>query len=201
MTEDDAQDWCRAHLSVEAFDRLSDFVGMVIEENGRQNLISPASIDFIWARHVVDSMQLMLLAGNHAGPWLDIGTGGGFPGIVLAIAGCTPITMVEPRRKRAEFLGRCVDDLGIADAAVACMKVGQLAFTAGIITARAVAPVEKLLLGAAHCATTSTRWLLPRGTVDAAARSFLTARQTVFHVEQSLTHPESAILVIEGFRR
>lgn len=198
MTESDARDWVRERLSGEQFDRIERFVAMVIEENGRQNLISRASVDAIWFRHVADSLQLVEIAGGKSGPWLDIGTGGGFPGMVLAIAGAAPIMMVEPRRKRAEFLQHCVDHLEIADAIVRAEKVEQVAFEADVITARAVASMEKLLRAAAHCATTTTRWLLPRGTVDAAALSFLSAHEMVFHVEHSLTQENSAILVIDG---
>ncbi len=201
MTEDEARDWTRSRTTVEQFERLEAFVGRVIEENSRQNLISPASIPAIWTRHVVDSLQLRDLGGA-GGRWLDIGTGGGFPGMVLAIAGCRPMLLVEPRRKRAEFLQDGVAWLGLSDVSVAASKVEQIEWVADVITARAVASVEKLLLAAAHCATTKTRWLLPRGTVDAATLPSLSARhQLVFHVEQSLTHSDSAILILDGHNR
>ena len=199
MTEDEARDWVRARVSAEEFDALSQFVAWVVEENDRQNLISPASVPAIWVRHVVDSLQLRELAGGPSGSWLDIGTGGGFPGMVLAITGCAPIMLVEPRKKRAAFLDGCADRLGLSGVTVAACKVEQVDWIADVITARAVASVEKLLLAAAHCATTRTRWLLPRGTVDTAALPSLSARhQLVFHVEQSLTQSDSAILVLEG---
>jgi len=80
-------------------------------------------------------------------------------------------------------------------AEVAAAKVEQVDWVADVITARAVASVEKLLLAAAHCGTTSTRWLLPRGTVDVASLPALCARHhLVFHVKQSLTHPASSII-------
>lgn len=195
MTEEEARDWVRGRVDAAAFDRLERFVELVIAENERQNLISPATIATIWERHVVDSLQLLDIVSAGAGRWLDIGTGGGFPGMVLAIAGAQPMLMVEPRRKRATFLGECVTELGLANAKVATCKVEQVDWTADVITARAVASVEKLLLAAAHCATTSTRWLLPRGTVDVASLPALCARHhLVFHVKQSLTHPDSSII-------
>jgi len=195
MTEEEARDWAREQVDATAFAKLERFVDLVVAENERQNLISPATIATIWERHVVDSLQLLTIVPADAGRWLDIGTGGGFPGMVLAIAGAQPILMVEPRRKRAEFLSACVADLKLADARVAARKVEQVEWTTDVITARAVASVEKLLLAAAHCATTSTRWLLPRGTVDVASLPALCARhQLVFHVKQSLTHPDSSII-------
>lgn len=198
MTEIEAQDWVRQRVDALAFDRMMSFVDMVVTENGRQNLISPATIPAIWDRHVVDSLQLTEIAGSAAGRWLDIGTGGGFPGMVLAIAGCGPIMMVEPRRKRADFLAESIERLSLKDAQIAASKVENVEWTADVITARAVASVEKLLIAAAHCATKTTRWLLPRGTVDASSLPALCARhQLVFHVEQSLTRSDSSILVLE----
>ncbi|KQU52974.1 hypothetical protein ASG67_08915 [Sphingomonas sp. Leaf339] len=198
MTEIEAQEWVRQRVDARGFTRLSSFVEMVVTENGRQNLISPATVPAIWDRHVVDSLQLIEVAAGSAGRWLDIGTGGGFPGMVLAVAGCSPIMMVEPRRKRADFLAESIERLGLKDAHVAVSKVENLDWTADVITARAVASVEKLLLAAAHCATKKTRWLLPRGTVDASSLPALCARhQLVFHVEQSLTRSDSSILVLE----
>jgi 16S rRNA (guanine527-N7)-methyltransferase len=195
MTEDEARDWVRGLVDGATFDRLARFIDLVVAENERQNLISPATVATIWERHVVDSLQLLTIVPANVGRWLDIGTGGGFPGMVLAIAGARPIMMVEPRRKRATFLSDCVAEFGLAEAQVAASKVEQVDWIADVITARAVASVEKLLLAAAHCATTSTRWLLPRGTVDVASLPALCARHhLVFHVKQSLTHPGSSII-------
>ncbi len=118
--------------------------------------------------------------------------------MALAIANCGPIMMVEPRRKRADFLAESIERLSLTNAQVAAKKVENVDWTADIITARAVASAEKLLIAAAHCATTTTRWLLPRGTVDASSLPALCARyQLVFHVEQSLTRSDSSILVLE----
>ena len=200
MTEDEAQVWVRERVTAERFNQLETFAGMVIAENVRQNLIAPGTIPEIWARHIVDSLQLQAFASGER--WLDIGSGGGFPGMVLAIAGCRPMMLVEPRRKRAEFLQACVDALGLDHIHVATRKVEQVEWPADVITARAVASVEKLLLAAGHCATTHTRWLLPRGSGDAADVSALLTRQRrVFHVEHSVTHPDSMILVLEGTGR
>jgi len=80
-------------------------------------------------------------------------------------------------------------------------KVESVTATARIISARAVASLENLLRGAAHCATTETRWLLPRGRLDEAE---ITALQKpwhfMFHVEQSVTNPESSIVVLDRVR-
>lgn len=196
MTEDEARYWVETRLSAERVAMIETFATAVMEENARQNLISPASIPHVWARHVVDSLQL--LGRGRRGRWLDIGTGGGFPGMILALAGAS-VHMVEPRRKRATFLAAQVERFGLDDATVSCARVEQVRDVALNITARAVATVEKLLHAAAHCATSETRWLLPRGSVDDADLARLAAQhKLVFHVEQSLTQSGSAILILEG---
>ena len=198
MTEEDALAWTAERFDDRVIDRLRLFAAMVVEENQRQNLISPASIAFMWSRHLVDSLQLVAL-GAVPGCWLDIGTGGGFPGMVVAIARGGPTILVEPRRKRAEFLQRCAIELDMPNVRVEARKVEQVDATATIISARAVASVENLLRAAAHCATPRTRWLLPRGSIDRAELSAVASTsRMMFHVEQSVTHAGSSIVILEA---
>lgn len=198
MTEEEALGWVEERFDGAVIDRLRAFTAMVIEENTRQNLISPASIPSIWSRHVVDSLQLVSLVPS-LGAWMDIGTGGGFPGLVVAIARNAPMTLVEPRRRRAEFLQHCAELLELTAVRVEACKVERVTGTAAVISARAVATVENLLRAAKHCATPTTRWLLPRGSIDRAELSAaVTAHRMVFHVEQSLTHADSSIVILEA---
>jgi len=144
------------------------------------------------------------LADDAPGIWLDIGTGAGFPGLVVAALTDRPIHLVEPRRRRADFLTAAAIGLGIADRVIiSTSKVESVADqAAAVISARAVAPLVDLLASARHCATDGTIWLLPKG--KGAREEVATARRTwhgVFHVEQSITDPDSLIVLAKGVSR
>jgi chromosome partitioning protein len=188
VNDTEAQAWIGDRFGADAIERLSSFVALVIAENADQNLISPATVPAIWTRHVLDSAQLVPLAPA-TGDWLDIGTGGGFPGLVVALLRAAPTLLVEPRKRRAAFLEQCTDALGISDRVrVIASKVEVVSMTAAIISARAVASVENLLHAALPCATRETRWLLPRGRSGEADLAQLRQRwRGVFHMEQSGT--------------
>lgn len=196
MTEEEAKAWILAQFGRAAACRLTRFVDLLIEENGRQNLIAPSTLPSVWARHVVDSAQLVLM--GRAGRWVDIGTGGGFPGLVIALLWPDEVVMVEPRRRRADFLQNCVDRFGLRGSTVWAGKGETLHTEAASISARAVAPVEKLLQMGSRCARPTTRWVLPQGRFDESDLADLRKNwQGVFHVKQSLTDPDSSILIMD----
>jgi 16S rRNA (guanine527-N7)-methyltransferase len=200
MNETLAKEWIAARHGGSAVDRLSALVDLVIEENSRQNLIAPSTVPMIWQRHVVDSVQL--LQWDQPGSWIDIGTGGGFPGLAVAILRADPVIMVEPRAKRAAFLQECVGKLGLATASVAATKVEKVAAKGTIISARAVASLDRLFAAAHHCAGERCRWLLPKG--RSAGDDLQEARGSwffMFHVEQSVSDSEGQVIVAEELRR
>jgi 16S rRNA (guanine527-N7)-methyltransferase len=197
MTEDEARSWIGDRFGGEACDRVGRFLDIVLEEAMLQNLISPKTIPQIWLRHALDSAQLLPLAPPAWRTWLDIGTGAGFPGMVVALlVPDRQVTMVEPRRRRAEFLQRCLNLLGGDRAFVVADRAENLTIKADVISARAVAPTENLLRAAGQCAKAHTTWLLPRGQSGRAeASALMTLKGMMFHVEQSLTDSNSIILV------
>lgn len=199
MTEEEARAWVADRFGAGAVDRLAAYAGLLAEENGRQNLVAPSTLPMVWSRHLVDSAQLAAFAPAK-GLWLDIGSGGGLPGLVLALLLDRPFLLAEPRRLRAEFLTRAAAELGLAGRVeVAAERVEKLAIPAAVISARAVAGLESLLRAAGRCATPATTWILPRGQSGAAeiqASSML--RRAKFHVEQSLTDPAGTVLVASG---
>lgn len=203
MTEEEAQDWLLRNTSIsrEAQIRLAKFVDAVVTENAYQNLISATTLPFMWSRHVVDSAQLLELnPGTTSEPWLDLGTGAGFPGIIIGILTSNPIILVESRRKRFEFLGRQIETLGLANVDLHCGRLETLETRpVGIISARAFAPLARLFPLAHRFSRKDTVWLLPKGrTVREELESVRSSWQGVFHVKPSQTDAEASIIVATG---
>jgi 16S rRNA (guanine527-N7)-methyltransferase len=133
-------------VSRETTERLDRFVSLVVERNRMTNLIAASTVPHIWTRHVADSLQLLSLAQGRI--WADLGSGGGFPG--LAIACALPehtVHLVESRERKAAFLTEAVQTVGLP-AVVHTARIEDIAERLppiDIVTARAVAPLPKLL--------------------------------------------------------
>ena len=205
--EDAARAWLRAVPGCDeaAIARLEAFVALLREENARQNLVSAASLDHVWVRHIADSAQLLDVSrgtsGQKSGAWLDLGTGAGFPGIVVALLDpAREVVMVESRTKRAAWLQGVIDSFGLSAARVIGSRLEVVpAFDAAIISARAFAPLERLVALAARFSTPQTRWLLPRGRNGAKELGEMPKTiKAMFHVERSITDAGSVILIGAG---
>ena len=187
-------------VSRETFKKLELYVDLLREETKRQNLISASTFDRLWERHILDSAQLVRFDPRPASSWADIGSGAGLPGIVIACLVTGPVTLIEPRRLRADFLHKLVESLQL-NAKVFGGKVERAGGEYDVITARAVAPLAKLLKISAHLSTRNTVWALPKG--RGAERELAEAKeawQGTSHVEQSVTDADSRIGVATGVR-
>jgi 16S rRNA (guanine527-N7)-methyltransferase len=188
------------NVSRETFEKLSEYVALLRTENARQNLISAATLDDLWERHVLDSAQLARFEPRAGASWIDIGSGAGLPGIVIATLVDGPVTLVEPRRLRAEFLHKVAESLQLR-VTVERAKAERIRGTFDVITARAVAPLARLLEISAHLSTRNTIWALPKGhsgerELDEARKAW----QGSFHLEPSVTDAKSSIVVGTGVR-
>jgi 16S rRNA (guanine527-N7)-methyltransferase len=196
-------DILRADVPRETFERLQRYVALLVEENDRQNLIARSTVDEIWQRHIIDSAQIVGFAPRPDSSWLDIGSGAGLPGLVIAILTNGPVALVEPRKLRAEFLQQAADTLGLSQrVTVHAAKAERITGTFDVITARAVASLEALLRISRHLSTDKTRWLFPKGKsvqseLDEARRTW----QGEFRLEPSRTDPEAAIIIAEHVQR
>jgi len=190
-------------VSRETLDRLNRYVSLLLEENERQNLIGRSTLDQVWQRHVLDSAQLVRFAPRPDSSWLDIGSGAGLPGLVVAILTEGPVALVEPRRLRVEFLQRAANALGLGErVAVYAARAERITGTFDVITARAVASLDDLLRISLHLSTDKSVWLFPKG--KSAKSELAEARrswQGDFRLEPSVTSSEAAILVASKVRR
>jgi len=204
VTEDEGKAWLAARdVSRETIAALERFAGLLVEENGRQNLVSAATIPHLWARHIVDSAQLLDIAPG-TGSWIDLGSGPGFPGLIVAAIGNRPVTLVEERARRAQFLREAAAILGVAHlATIVATKVERVpAEPHGVISARAFAPLARLLNVAEHLANAKTHWLLPKGRgAEAELAGLDRSWQGSFEIVPSITDPDSAIIVATNVLR
>jgi 16S rRNA (guanine527-N7)-methyltransferase len=170
----------------------------------RMNLVGPATLPDLWRRHFVDSAQLLPLAGRGK-TWLDIGAGGGFPGLVIALLDPTArLTLVESIAKKCGFLRAVAEATGTADwVTIANVRIEALPRqTFDIITARACAALSQLFDWGLRFAGPSTLWVLPKGArvqeeIEAASQAFVFERELV----ASRTEPAARIVLARGVRR
>ncbi|RYD62867.1 MAG: 16S rRNA (guanine(527)-N(7))-methyltransferase RsmG [Sphingomonadales bacterium] len=201
MTEDEARNWIRARYDVSRETCLAQFADMLREAAAHQNLVAPSTLHQIWSRHFVDSAQLLDHVGAASGIWLDIGSGAGLPGIVLAILRDAPVELVEPRKLRTAFLEQAVATLGLRNARVLTAKVERSHGHAAIVTARAVGSLDTLFRIAAHRTDSSTIWVLPKGrNAYSEVEDAKLWWQGSFHVEPSVTAPDSLIVIAKEVR-
>ena len=187
----------------ETLERLDAFEALLRCENERQNLVSKASLDHLWQRHILDSAQLTRFAPSQARSWLDLGTGAGFPGLLVPLFHPASVILVESRRLRSEFLRTAACVLGvetrveILDSSLERVPTRPV----DVISARAFAPLPRLLALAARFSTPGTVWILPKGRnakseLEAARSSW----QGDFRLEPSVTDAEAGIVVASRVR-
>lgn len=203
--DEEARGWlaARPEWTAQAGERLGRLVALLAEENARQNLVSATSLADVWRRHIADSAQLLAYVPRETSlVWLDLGTGAGFPGLVVAaLRPDISVTLVESRTRRVDWLQRVVEELDLSRTVVAGSRVELLDDRKfGVISARAFAPLPRLLDLSARFSTADTLWLLPKGRSAQQELHELTGWRHMFHVEPSLTDPESGIVVgtVEG---
>ncbi|MFP5328795.1 MAG: 16S rRNA (guanine(527)-N(7))-methyltransferase RsmG [Alphaproteobacteria bacterium] len=186
----------------ETCDRLREYAALLTAEALRQNLVSRGTLETLWERHILDSAQLLRFETKPGASWADIGSGAGLPGLVIAILSQGPVTLIEPRRLRTEFLGRVIHALGLADrVTVFAGRAENASGSFDVITARAVAPLDRLLGLSTHLSTGKTLWVLPKGR---SAQSELAEARKRWHCEAqivaSLTDPDAGILLVRDVK-
>lgn len=192
-------------VSRETIARLDAFVACLLRARLRTNLIAASTVPQIWTRHVADSLQLLPLAPN-ANVWIDLGSGAGFPGVVIACALAERpgaiVHLVESTRKKCAFLREAIAATG-APAIVHCERIEDFARNAvanvDVITARALAPMPVLLGYVQPLLKTGAQALLLKGQ-DVEAE--LTEAAKYWNIESALvaskTSASGKIVIIRG---
>tara|TARA_R110002110_G_scaffold109418_20_gene272988 strand:+ start:1872 stop:2501 length:630 start_codon:yes stop_codon:yes gene_type:complete len=187
-------------VSRETIGRLTIYAELLIKWNARINLISPKTVADLWQRHIIDSLQLLPHVPG-AGPVADIGSGAGFPGLMLAVAGVEDVHLIESDQRKCAFLREAARLTG-AEITLHPERVEECgALKAGVITSRACASVGKLLELGQFIATEKTQCLFLKGQhideelTEAHKKWFIEA-----HRVPSMTDPDGIILKIGAFR-
>ncbi|WP_207791732.1 16S rRNA (guanine(527)-N(7))-methyltransferase RsmG [Sandaracinobacteroides hominis] len=176
-------------------DSLTGYEALLLDWQTRMNLVGPATLSDVWGRHFADSAQLSRLIPQGRS-WLDIGAGGGFPGLVLSAMGWGQFTLVDSIAKKCRFLEAVRDELKL-DARIICARVESLP-TLGVevATARAAAPLATLFEWAIRHVRPGGTFVFPKGRrwaeeVEDARKLFNFDLET----HPSITDAEARILV------
>lgn len=161
-------------------DRLALFVAEIGRWSRGLNLVSRGDLSSIWERHVLDSVQLAPLIPAAVDRAIDIGSGGGFPGLVLSIVTGLSFDLIEADQRKSAFLREAARITG-APARVHAKRIeAAMLPPAPLVTARALAPVGKLLEISRHLATEESFFLFPKGVT---ANEELTAAEAKWNMQ------------------
>ena len=195
------------NVSRETEDRLLAFADLLGKWTRKINLISKSSTSDIWERHILDSVQIYDLAPNTFSLWLDIGSGGGLPGVVVAaiaaqFAPDARIAMIESDQRKAAFLRTALRELGLSGDVLAGRIDGVPPMGADVLSARALAPLKQLLAFAENHLKPGGAAIFPKG--KTAEQEIADASTNwLFQIEKhaSMTDAEARILVIKDIKR
>lgn len=153
------------NVSRETFARLEIFVDLLKKWTPRINLVSKATLDNPWDRHIRDSLQVLAAAEGTTGPWVDLGSGGGLPGLVIALcqAEDRPVTLIESDTRKATFLRTVLRETNTKATVLAERIETAPPQSATIVSARALAPLPKLLEYSVRHLRHDGLALLPKG--------------------------------------
>jgi 16S rRNA (guanine527-N7)-methyltransferase len=190
-------------VSRETAARLDRFVGLFLTWQRKVNLVASSTVGTLWTRHIADSLQLVRLAPE-ATTWLDLGSGGGFPGLVIACALADTagrrVHLVESNARKAAFLREATRILNLP-AVVHCARIEDFvprwSDSADVVVARALAPLPRLLDYASPALKKGAKGLFPKGQdVEAELTEAAKSWNITAELVPSLTDPKARIVVV-----
>jgi 16S rRNA (guanine527-N7)-methyltransferase len=200
MTTEEFQ--AMTNVSRETLVRLQAYADLLVRWQASINLVGPSTLPDLWRRHFLDSAQLLNLAPANARVWLDLGSGAGFPGLVLAILGVPEMHLIESDRRKSTFLGEVARATGTKVHIHRSRVESTSPIPADVITARALAPLASLLALSIRFAGDNTVVLFPKGQ-DVEKELTEASKSWSMQVERvvSRSDPRGTILRVKGFRR
>jgi len=203
----DSNLWQKLGTDAETLEKLRLFEALTVKWTQKINLISRSTVAEIWSRHIEDSARILLLAPEHPRIWADFGSGGGFPGIVVAAllqgrSSATKVILVESDQRKSTFLREAARQMGLqvdvrAERAEAIPPLG-----ADVVSARALAPLDMLCAIVERHGLPETTCLFPKG--ESWADEVATAQKNwLFDLEtaEDPGHKGSATLRLRTVRR
>lgn len=201
-------DFLRArNVSRETLERLRRYEALLRKWNPAINLVARSTLDQIWSRHFLDSTQLFDLAGLGWAHWADLGSGGGFPGLVVAVLAAETdpgalVTLIESDQRKAAFLMAAAREIGVTVTVRTDRVESTPPQAADILTARALAPLDKLLAFSDRHLTPTGTALFPKGANHAAElRRALESWRFSYEKTPSTTDPQAVVFSIKGISR
>ena len=194
------------NVSRETFLRLKEYEKLLFKWNAKINLVSRSTLDNFWNRHVLDSAQFLSSVGEKAGKWVDLGSGGGLPGLVVAILSdeiepVNKLFLVEADARKAVFLKTVCRELGLK-VEVYNNRIEELPpIFANIVSARALAPLKTLCLYAKNHLEKDGVAVFAKGE-NWKAELVEAQKKWIFSYEavKSTLHEGSVVLVLRGIK-
>ena len=198
MTPDAFQ--AETDVSRETLDRLRLYADLLEAWQKRLNLVGPKTLPDKWHRHFFDSAQIFDLIPANAQILVDLGSGAGFPGLVLSLMGVPETHLIEADQRKAAFLREVVRETGANAEVHACRAESITDLTGDVVTARALAPLKRLLPLCQRFAGTDSVVLLPKGQhVDDELTECAIPANIRVDRTKSRTNPDGSILRLTGW--
>lgn len=192
----------RFPVSRETLARLEAYAELLARWSARINLVGSTTLADLWRRHMLDSAQLQPLVPDDAKTLIDLGSGAGFPGLVLAILGARGVELVEADSRKAAFLREAARITEARVAIRACRIAAVPPHAVDVVTARGLAPLDRLLDLAAPFVAPGTLCLFPKGERAAQELTLARRRWTMdAAVHASIADPRGVVLRLQGIVR
>ena len=176
--------------------KLYEYKKILIDENKKINLIGKSTVENFDERHLLDCIQIIKFLPHKNKTHMDIGTGAGLPGIILSIIGYKNLHLVEKSVKKSIFLENCKSRLGL-DYEVHNKSIAEISdINISYVTARAYAPIEKIISITKKIINKNTKFILLKGKSYLSELQFINKQKFFWETHPSITSDESKIIIV-----